>query len=133
MTQFFLASHFSSAFVPLLCVCFLVYVLYCYTRPAIDLFLLSFAIPRTFTCLFLTFKVEKVNQRVKHLKRQLDETEEEVTRLNAAKRKLQRDFDEQVEQNEAAQRELTQLKGRMRFDSRFVERCLIQVLCNHKE
>ena len=55
-----------------------------------------------------------MNQRVKHLKRQLDETEEEVTRLNAAKRKLQRDFDEQVEQNEASQRELTQLKGRMR-------------------
>ncbi|XP_065065923.1 myosin-10-like isoform X1 [Rhopilema esculentum] len=59
-------------------------------------------------------QVEKVNQRIKHLKRQLDETEEEVTRLNAAKRKLQRDFDEQVEQNEAAQRELTQLRGRMR-------------------
>ena len=55
-----------------------------------------------------------MNQRVKHLKRQLDETEEEVTRLNAAKRKLQRDYDEQAEQNEAAQRELTQLRGRMR-------------------
>ena len=61
-----------------------------------------------------------MNQRVKHLKRQLDETEEEVTRLNAAKRKLQRDFDEQVEQNEAAQREVTQLKGRMRLDFLFL-------------
>ncbi len=57
---------------------------------------------------------------MKHLKRQLDETEEEVTRLNAAKRKLQRDHDEQVEQNEAAQRELNQLRGRMRYAKLYI-------------
>ena len=58
--------------------------------------------------------MEKTNQRIKHLKRQLDETEEEVTRLNAAKRKLQRDLDESVESNEAVQREVQQLRNRAR-------------------
>jgi myosin protein heavy chain len=51
--------------------------------------------------------------RVKALKRQVDETEEEVTRLNAQKRKIQRELDEQMEQNETAAREISQLKKYM--------------------
>lgn len=48
--------------------------------------------------------------RVKALKRQVDEAEEEITRLNAQKRKIQRELDEQMEQNETASREINQLK-----------------------
>ncbi|XP_046352829.1 myosin heavy chain, non-muscle-like isoform X3 [Haliotis rufescens] len=55
-------------------------------------------------------QLDKVNNRVKALKRQLDETEEEVARLNSQKRKLQRDIDEQMEQNEVASREISQLR-----------------------
>lgn len=48
------------------------------------------------------------------MKRQLDETEEEVTRLNSAKRKLQRDLDESNETLESSQREVNQLRQRMK-------------------
>lgn len=51
-----------------------------------------------------------MNNRLKSLKRQLDEAEEEITRLNSQKRKLQRDLDEQTEQYEAANREVSKLK-----------------------
>jgi len=59
-------------------------------------------------------QVEKANQRVKNMKRQLDESEEEVTRLNANKRKIQRDLDENMEQLEISQREVGQLRQRMK-------------------
>lgn len=59
-------------------------------------------------------QVEKANQRVKNMKRQLDESEEEVTRLNANKRKIQRDLDENMEQLESAQREVAQMRQRMK-------------------
>ena len=59
-------------------------------------------------------QVEKVNSRVKALKRQLDEAEEECTRINAQKRKVQRDLDESIEQTEALQRENEQLKSKLR-------------------
>ncbi|XP_065659055.1 myosin-10 [Hydra vulgaris] len=59
-------------------------------------------------------QVEKANNRVKSIKRQLDESEEEVSRLNGTKRKMQRDLDENTEALESAQRELTQLKSRMK-------------------
>ncbi len=55
-----------------------------------------------------------MNSRVKALKRQLDETEEECTRINAQKRKIQRDLDEQTEQNEVLQREIEQYKSKLR-------------------
>lgn len=58
--------------------------------------------------------MEKSNARVKNMKRQLDESEEEVTRLNGAKRKLQRDLDENIEQLESSQREVNQLRQRMK-------------------
>ena len=48
------------------------------------------------------------------MKRQLDESEEEVTRLNSAKRKLQRDLDESNETMESAQREVNQLRLRLK-------------------
>ena len=48
------------------------------------------------------------------MKRQLDESEEEVTRLNGAKRKIQRDLDENIEQLETAQREVNQLRQRLK-------------------
>lgn len=63
--------------------------------------------------LFL-FQVDKMNARVKNMKRQLDESEEEVTRLNSAKRKLQRDLDENIETLESSQREVNQLRQRMK-------------------
>lgn len=59
-------------------------------------------------------QVEKTNARVKHMKRQLDEAEEEVTRLNGAKRKLQRDLDENIESLETSQRETNQLRQRLK-------------------
>lgn len=48
------------------------------------------------------------------MKRQLDESEEEVSRLNGTKRKLQRDLDEQTETLESAQREVNQLRQRLK-------------------
>ncbi|XP_074647185.1 uncharacterized protein LOC141903116 [Tubulanus polymorphus] len=59
-------------------------------------------------------QIEKMNNRVKALKRQVDEAEEEVTRLIASKRKLQREVDEHVEQNETLTREVGQLKTKLR-------------------
>lgn len=59
-------------------------------------------------------QTDKVNSRVKALKRQLDDTEEEVSRANASKRKLQRDLDDTNEQNEALQREVSQLRNKLR-------------------
>lgn len=55
-----------------------------------------------------------MNARVKNMKRQLDESEEEVSRLNGAKRKLQRDLDENTETLESAQREVNQLRQRLK-------------------
>ena len=59
-------------------------------------------------------QVDKVTSRVKALKRQLDEAEEECTRINSQKRKIQRELDEQVEGNEVLQRENDTLKSRLR-------------------
>ena len=58
--------------------------------------------------------MDKVNARVKALKRQLDEAEEECTRINMQKRKTQRDLDEVTEQSEVLQRENDQLKSKLR-------------------
>ena len=51
-----------------------------------------------------------MNNRVKALKRQLDDAEEEVTRCNGQKRKLQRELDEQMEANETMSREMSTLR-----------------------
>ena len=55
-----------------------------------------------------------MNSRVKALKRQLDEAEEENARMSSSKRKLQRDLDEQIESSEVLQREVDSLKSRLR-------------------
>jgi len=57
---------------------------------------------------------DKVGARVKALKRQLDEAEEECTRINATKRKIQRDLDELTETNDSLQRENDILRNKMR-------------------
>lgn len=56
-----------------------------------------------------------MSSRVKQLKRQLDEAEEECARLTALKRKTQRDLDEQTERSESLGRENEQLKAKMRL------------------
>ena len=42
--------------------------------------------------------MEKANSRMKALKRQIDQNYDEMSAVNAAKRKLQRDLETQVEQ-----------------------------------
>lgn len=58
--------------------------------------------------------MDKANSRVKQLKRQVEEGEEEVARLNTQKRKLQRDVEEATEEGESAQRECDQLRSKLR-------------------
>ena len=58
--------------------------------------------------------MEKVNARVKSLKRSVDEAEEENTRLNSSKRKTQRELDDYIEANEELNREVQSLRNRLR-------------------
>lgn len=55
-----------------------------------------------------------MNVRVKGLKRQLDEAEEEVGRINAQRRSKGREVEELQEQVEALQRENDSLKAKLR-------------------
>jgi len=59
-------------------------------------------------------QAEKVNSRIKALKRQLDETEEEVSREKAQRRKIQRELEDLIQDNEAKDREITNLKNKLR-------------------
>merc|ERR1712141_478508 len=59
-------------------------------------------------------QAEKVNSRIKALKRQLDETEEEVSREKAARRKTQRELEDLIAENESKEREITNLKNKLR-------------------
>ena len=52
--------------------------------------------------------------RVKALKQQLEEAEDDTAKSNAQKRKAQRELDEQLEQNQVLQREINTLKSRLR-------------------
>lgn len=56
----------------------------------------------------------KLNLRLKALKRQMDEAEEEIDRLEHSKKKLQRDLDEQQEANEQLQSQLKALRNEIR-------------------
>lgn len=56
----------------------------------------------------------QLTQRLKTAKRQMDEAEEEIERLEHAKKKLQRDLDEQIEANEQLQGHLSSLRNEMR-------------------
>lgn len=52
---------------------------------------------------------------MKQLKRQLEEAEEEATRANASRRKLQRELDDATEASEGLSREVNSLKSRLRY------------------
>merc|ERR1712079_451636 len=54
------------------------------------------------------------NGRIKALKRQLDELEEEVSREKAQRRKVQRELEDLVADNESKEREITNLKNKLR-------------------
>lgn len=56
----------------------------------------------------------QLTQRLKTAKRQMDEAEGEIERLEHAKKKLQRDLDEQIEANEQLQDHLSSLRNEMR-------------------
>lgn len=60
-------------------------------------------------------QADKANARVKQLKRQLEESEEESQRITAARRKLQRELDEATETNDAMSREVNTLKSKLRY------------------
>jgi cell division protein FtsB len=62
----------------------------------------------------LLFFYSQVNSRIKGLKRQLDETEEEVSREKAARRKTQRELEDLIADNESKEREITNLKNKLR-------------------
>ena len=63
---------------------------------------------------FDTNNTLQVNSRIKALKRQLDETEEEVSREKAQRRKIQRELEDLIQDNEAKDREITNLKNKLR-------------------
>ncbi|XP_034045875.1 cingulin-like protein 1 isoform X2 [Thalassophryne amazonica] len=56
----------------------------------------------------------QLNLRLKALKRQMDEAEEEIDRLEHSKKKLQRDLDEQHEVNEQLQSQMKVLRNEIR-------------------
>ncbi|XP_067311929.1 myosin-9-like isoform X1 [Pseudorasbora parva] len=57
---------------------------------------------------------DKLNSRMKQLKRQLEEAEEEAQRANANRRKLQRELEDATESADAMNREVTSLKSKLR-------------------
>ncbi|XP_038130623.1 cingulin-like protein 1 isoform X2 [Cyprinodon tularosa] len=57
---------------------------------------------------------DQLNLRLKALKRQMDEAEEEIERLEHGKKKLQRDLDEQQEANEHLNSQLKALRNEIR-------------------
>ncbi|XP_070817808.1 cingulin-like protein 1 isoform X1 [Chaetodon trifascialis] len=57
---------------------------------------------------------DQLNLRLKAVKRQMDEAEEEIDRLEHSKKKLQRDLDEQQEANEQLQSQLKALRSEIR-------------------
>lgn len=56
----------------------------------------------------------QLTQRLKTAKRQMDEAEEEIERLEHSKKKLQRELDEQMEANEQLHGQLSSLRNEMR-------------------
>ncbi|KAF7658753.1 hypothetical protein LDENG_00008390 [Lucifuga dentata] len=57
---------------------------------------------------------DQLTQRLKTAKRQMDEAEEEIECLEHAKKKLQRDLDEQIEANEQLHGQISALRNEMR-------------------
>ncbi len=56
----------------------------------------------------------QVNNRVKILKRNLDEAEEEIQKEKTQKRKAQRECEDMLEKEETLTRELNSLKAKLR-------------------
>ncbi|KAM4635065.1 myosin-9-like isoform 1-T1 [Polymixia lowei] len=59
-------------------------------------------------------QADKLNSRMKQLKRQLEEAEEEAQRANANRRKLQRELEDATESADAMNREVNTLKSKIR-------------------
>ncbi|XP_042130245.1 myosin-14 isoform X1 [Peromyscus maniculatus bairdii] len=59
-------------------------------------------------------QLEKGNLRLKQLKRQLEEAEEEASRAQAGRRRLQRELEDVTESAESMNREVTTLRNRLR-------------------
>lgn len=59
-------------------------------------------------------QVEKGHLRLKQLKRQLEEAEEEASRANASRRRMQRELEDVTESAESMNREVTSLRNRLR-------------------
>ncbi|CAL8302424.1 unnamed protein product [Merluccius merluccius] len=62
-------------------------------------------------------QADKLNSRMKQLKRQLEEAEEEAQRANANRRKLQRELEDATESADAMNREVSSLKSKLRRDA----------------
>uniref|UniRef100_A0A673CAY7 Myosin-9 n=1 Tax=Sphaeramia orbicularis TaxID=375764 RepID=A0A673CAY7_9TELE len=73
-------------------------------------------------------QADKMNSRMKQLKRQLEEAEEEAQRANATRRKLQRELEDATESADAMNREVTSLKNKLRRGDlpAFTSRRLVQ-------
>lgn len=56
-----------------------------------------------------------MNIKMRQLKRQLEETEEELTQANASRRKLQRELDDAAETASVMNREVNTLKSKLRY------------------
>ncbi|KAJ3601280.1 hypothetical protein NHX12_032253 [Muraenolepis orangiensis] len=61
-------------------------------------------------------QADKLNSRMKQLKRQLEEAEEEAQRANANRRKLHRELEDATESADAMNREVSTLKSKLRRD-----------------
>ncbi|XP_049642954.1 myosin-14 isoform X2 [Suncus etruscus] len=59
-------------------------------------------------------QLEKGNLRMKQLKRQVEEAEEEASRAQAGRRRLQRELEDITESNESMNREVVTLRNRLR-------------------
>ncbi|XP_061829562.1 myosin-9-like isoform X1 [Nerophis lumbriciformis] len=59
-------------------------------------------------------QADKLNSRMKQLKRQLEEAEEEAQRANAYRRKMQRELEDATESADAMTREVSTLKSKLR-------------------
>ncbi|XP_028310816.1 myosin-9-like isoform X2 [Gouania willdenowi] len=68
---------------------------------------------------------DKLNSRMKQLKRQLEEAEEEAQRANANRRKLQRELEDATESADAMNREVSSLKSKLRREVPFTIRSII--------
>uniref|UniRef100_A0A7M4FNR1 Myosin-9 n=1 Tax=Crocodylus porosus TaxID=8502 RepID=A0A7M4FNR1_CROPO len=66
-------------------------------------------------------QVDKSHVRLKQLKRQLEEAEEEAQRANAARRKLQRELEDVTETADAMNREVSSLKSKLRQSPQCLE------------